>query len=363
MFTVPKMGYHLILDFKNVTSIDLNSFEELDGFLTQSMKDCGATIEGQQHKQFIPQGVTILYLLSESHFSIHTWPETKSCAIDFYHCGEKSKKNLTRAEVVLCDKLGWENVASSMLIERGGISKALLNAGHKSKTIYTGVKLIHREQSKYQDLRVFESNYMGRFLCLDGLIQMTDLLDDNYTVDLTRLVVQKDKTYNHLLVIGAGDMIIPTYLLEHYPGIKKLTVVEIDQRVVEVTKKYFKFCSKIESLCKEGKLEIVFEDGAKYLKEKVKNNYQYDGLVIDNTDVYIFEGPAASLFTSEFYTDIYSVLKPGAPFSQQVSEEHIKVKWEEKVSGVGFKEFDYIYSETPEYGLALPIGIATKSFS
>ena len=363
MYTVPKMGFHLILEFTNVTAVDLNNYDELNVFLSQTIKDCGATIESQQHKNFVPQGVTILYLLSESHFSIHTWPENKSCAIDFYHCGEKAKENLTNAEIIICDKLGWENAASSMLIERGGVRQALLNHYDHSSTLFKGVKLIHREQTKYQDLRIYDTKEMGRCLSLDSMIQMSDTLEDNYTVDLTRLVIEKEKAYNHILIIGAGDMIIPTYILDKYAGVKKVTVVEIDDRVVENTRKYFKFCDSIDKYVQEGRLEIIIEDGAKYLRDNVEKKYEYDGLIIDNSDVYIFDGPAASLFTPEFYTNIHGVLKPGAAFSQQVSDENVKKKWEDMSKSVGFKEFSYIYSNTPEYSVALPLGIARKSLS
>ena len=39
------------------------------------------------HK-FQPQGVTIVALLSESHISIHTWPENGSAALDVFTCGD-----------------------------------------------------------------------------------------------------------------------------------------------------------------------------------------------------------------------------------------------------------------------------------
>lgn len=41
-----------------------------------------------QSKQFEPQGATVLVLLSESHLSIHTYPERGFAAIDCYTCGE-----------------------------------------------------------------------------------------------------------------------------------------------------------------------------------------------------------------------------------------------------------------------------------
>ena len=42
-------------------------------------------------ERFEPQGVTLLALLSESHASIHTWPELSYAAIDLYTCGDTTQ--------------------------------------------------------------------------------------------------------------------------------------------------------------------------------------------------------------------------------------------------------------------------------
>jgi len=110
----------------------------------------------------------------------------------------------------------------------------------------------------------------------------------------------------------------------------------------------------------EGKLEVIFDDGAKYLKTKRSEGVFFDGLVIDNSDVFIFEGPAASLFTEEFYSNIFHTLRKGAVFSQQVSDDKVKAKWESMVKSVGFGSTNYILSVTPEYSVKLPLGGAKK---
>ena len=38
--------------------------------------------------EFEPQGLTCVYTLSESHLSIHTWPEHDRCCIDLFHCSD-----------------------------------------------------------------------------------------------------------------------------------------------------------------------------------------------------------------------------------------------------------------------------------
>jgi spermidine synthase len=352
-----------MLDFINISSIDLNNLEEVDKLLTKTIVDCKATIESKQIKQFEPQGLSILYLLSESHFSIHTWPELRSCAIDFYHCGPTAHKRMQCAEEILCSFFGWENCSGSILIDRGAARQTMLNNYYHSSTLFKNLKLLHREKTEYQDLRVYESKDLGKVLSLDGMIQITDHLADSYTVDLCRLIVQKGIRYENLLIIGAGDMLSPNYLLTNKDyNIGKVTVVEIDERVFQNTKKFFPNCMEnIENFVNQGRLEIIFADGAKLLKEMKLKGFTFDGIIIDNSDVFIFEGPASSLFTNEFYSNIYTCLKKGAAFSQQVSDERVKTKWEAMVKTVGFREISVIYSSSPQYSVMLPIAAATKS--
>ena len=51
---------------------------------------CGAEVvdvSGYQFQPFGEAGYTYLALLTTSHFSIHTWPEHGSAAIDVFTCG------------------------------------------------------------------------------------------------------------------------------------------------------------------------------------------------------------------------------------------------------------------------------------
>lgn len=53
------------------------------------LKECGFNICGTQHKYFEPYGYTGLWLLSESHFAIHTFPEEGKTYIELSSCVEK----------------------------------------------------------------------------------------------------------------------------------------------------------------------------------------------------------------------------------------------------------------------------------
>lgn len=48
----------------------------------------GATIVGSSFHRFLPYGVSGVVVISESHLTIHTWPEYGYAAIDLFTCGE-----------------------------------------------------------------------------------------------------------------------------------------------------------------------------------------------------------------------------------------------------------------------------------
>ena len=58
--------------------------------MTKAAEAANATLLSISSKKFDPQGVTAVVLLSESHLSIHTWPEYGYAAIDAFTCGDRT---------------------------------------------------------------------------------------------------------------------------------------------------------------------------------------------------------------------------------------------------------------------------------
>lgn len=81
-------GRHVAVDTWGVDFEVLNNANLLQAHMVEAAEACGATVLSVQAKQFEPQGATVLVLLSESHLSIHTYPERGFAAIDCYTCGE-----------------------------------------------------------------------------------------------------------------------------------------------------------------------------------------------------------------------------------------------------------------------------------
>lgn len=81
-------GRHVAVDAWGVDFEVLNNEHLLQAFLVEAADACGATVLSIQSRKFEPQGATVLVMLSESHLSIHTYPDKGFAAIDCYTCGE-----------------------------------------------------------------------------------------------------------------------------------------------------------------------------------------------------------------------------------------------------------------------------------
>lgn len=81
-------GRHVAVDAWGVDFEVLNNEDLLQAYLVEAADVCGATVLSIQSRKFEPQGATVLVMLSESHLSIHTYPDKGFAAIDCYTCGE-----------------------------------------------------------------------------------------------------------------------------------------------------------------------------------------------------------------------------------------------------------------------------------
>ena len=79
-------GRHLLLNLSHC-KVDLDDLPLIKKDLIEAVEMVGATILGSMEHKFSPKGCSVLLLLSESHASVHTYPEYKSCFLDLFTCG------------------------------------------------------------------------------------------------------------------------------------------------------------------------------------------------------------------------------------------------------------------------------------
>lgn len=82
------LGRHALAKVHGASFESLNDFKNLERSFRDTVAHFGLQALGEPHlHQFEPQGLTGMILLSESHISIHTWPEHGSAAVDVFTCG------------------------------------------------------------------------------------------------------------------------------------------------------------------------------------------------------------------------------------------------------------------------------------
>jgi S-adenosylmethionine decarboxylase len=80
-------GKHMICDFKGIKNEELlNNIDKLKYVLKQICIDNDFQILNDMQYKFEPIGCSIIFLLSESHLSIHTFPEKNHMSFDIYTC-------------------------------------------------------------------------------------------------------------------------------------------------------------------------------------------------------------------------------------------------------------------------------------
>ena len=102
-----------------------------------------------------------------------------------------------------------------------------------------------------------------------------------------------------ILVIGGGDGGTVRELLR-YPTIEHIDLVEIDELVVEVCRKYL---PQTAGCLGDPRIHCHFEDGLKFIRHCED---EYDLIIVDSTDPF---GPGEGLFTKEFYGNCYKALR------------------------------------------------------
>lgn len=176
-------------------------------------------------------------------------------------------------------------------------------------------KVIYSEKSDFWDLVVFENPIFGKVLAIDGAIQLTEADEHCYHEMMAHVPLLSHENPSSVLIIGGGDGGLLREVLKH-TSIKKVVLVELDNRVMEITKKFLP--NVPGSSFEDPRLELIIQDGSKYVKETKEH---FDVIFCDSTDPV---GPAKVLFSSEFYGDCKSLLNPdgifviqnGVPFLQ-----------------------------------------------
>lgn len=153
---------------------------------------------------------------------------------------------------------------------------------------------LHEENSQFQKIEVFQTKAVGKLLTLDGKTMVSDKDEFVYHEVISHIPYMLSSKTENILIIGGGDGGVVREFVKH-PDVKQIDLVEIDERVIKVSKKFFPQCTVGLS---DPRVKILALDGLSYIK--TKKNF-YDIIIVDSTDPEDF---ASGLFTKEFYQDV-----------------------------------------------------------
>lgn len=85
---IDTIGYHYVVEVTGADSNILSDANLIRDIFLDAAKKAKMDVRASYFFKFSPQGVSGMIIISESHISIHTWPENQYAALDVYTCGE-----------------------------------------------------------------------------------------------------------------------------------------------------------------------------------------------------------------------------------------------------------------------------------
>jgi len=83
------VGRHFIASYLDCSESAIMDNQGIRQAMIKAINASGATLVDMTDFEFSPAGYTMIALLSESHASIHTYPDQKACFVDLFTCGNR----------------------------------------------------------------------------------------------------------------------------------------------------------------------------------------------------------------------------------------------------------------------------------
>lgn len=163
------------------------------------------------------------------------------------------------------------------------------------------IEHLHGEQTPFQRIDFYRSATFGTFFTLDGLMMVTEKDEFAYHDMMVHPAFCTNPGIRDVLIIGGGDGGTAREVCR-YPTVKRIDMVEIDERVVRLCQRFLPSVSMV--LDRDPRLRLHFEDGLAFVARSGPDSY--DLILVDSTDPI---GPGEGLFTQGFYQNCKRILR------------------------------------------------------
>jgi spermidine synthase len=197
-------------------------------------------------------------------------------------------------------------MGGKMSLDPSWFTEAVDKAG-TAFSLKLGRKL-HAERTPYQQIEIYDTATFGKLMVIDGCTMVSTRDNFLYHEMMAHPALNSHPNPKNIVIVGGGDCGTLREVLKH-PGVKRATLVEIDERVTRLSEKYF------PELCasnRDPRATLYFGDGIAWMKQAPAASL--DVIIIDSTDPV---GPAEGLFGLKFYRDCIKALRKDGLLVQQ----------------------------------------------
>ena len=170
-------------------------------------------------------------------------------------------------------------------------------------------KIILEESSPFQKITIYESKRYGKALLLDDCWMTAEKCEKCYHECLIHPALCGSKKIDNILIIGGGDGGSARECLK-YQEVKSVDLIEIDNRVIELSQKYLPLIGG--KAWSDSRLNLKIKNGIDWVKNK--NDNSYDVIIIDGADPI---GPSKELYSNSFLKNCNRILKKGGILATQ----------------------------------------------
>jgi len=212
-------------------------------------------------------------------------------------------------------------------------------------------RVVFSGKSKFQRIEVLDFEGIGRGLVLDGFVQAVESDEFVYHETLVQTALYNCGRAKQVAIIGGGDGGALREALR-CRSVERVVMVDIDETVVNVSKKYLKSIHRGSFYDKRAR--VIIEDGRKFLSHR---KAKFDIIVVDATDP-VPSGPSLYLYSLEFYKIVKRALRPGGVLVTQAApyDENQFVRVLRTLNGAFVRTLPfhaYVRSFTDDWGFGL----------
>jgi spermidine synthase len=327
-------GWHVLAEFGGVDADLCDDLERLESALRESLIAAGVTICDVVHKKFEPQGVTVLALLSESHASIHTYPESGDIFVDVFTCGSIGA-GASKAVELLRDALAPKDVRMQVIRRGHGSQRIEEPVGAGLTRIWDLHEVLVDTHTPFQHM-VIARTEQGISLFSDDDRQSTEFSQLTYHEAMMVPAFALAEKLDKVLIIGSGEGVASQMSVA--AGATHVDHVDIDQLEVELCARHLPYGYSSDELAAavegDGPIKVHYADGWDFLATAAQAGTRYDVIVIDLPDERVEDAQHNRLYEAEFLSRCRALLAPGGVLCAQAGcatmwrNETLKRSWE-----------------------------------